>query len=89
MRPSKQKSRTFRRVFKKLSGNKSKLHYVRRKPKKARCANCGAVLKGVPRELPKKMKNMAKTKKRPSRPFGGVLCSKCAREKIKEQSKNV
>jgi large subunit ribosomal protein L34e len=87
MRPSKQKSRTFRRVFKKITGNKIKLHYVRRKPAKAKCSECGVFLKGVARELPKKMKNMAKTKKRPSRPFGGVLCSKCSRKKIKEMNR--
>jgi len=28
------------------------------------------------------MRNMPKTKKRPERPFGGVLCSKCSREEI-------
>jgi len=83
MRPSKQKSRTFRRIFKKISGNKTTMHYKKRKPSKARCANCGAVLKGVLREIPTKMKNIPKTKKRPSRPFGGILCSKCTREKIK------
>ncbi len=84
MRPGKQKSRTFRRIFKKITGNKVTVRYKKRKPSKARCSNCGAILKGVPRELPTKMKNLAKTKKRPSRPFGGVLCSKCMREKIKE-----
>lgn len=84
MRPGKQKSRTFRRIFKKITGNKVIVRYEKRKPSKAKCGNCGARLKGVPRERPYKMRNMAKTKKRPSRPFGGVLCSKCAREKIKE-----
>ena len=54
---------------------------------RAKCAVCGVVLKGVLRETPTKMKNMAKTKKRPSRPFGGVLCSKCSREKIKNESR--
>lgn len=47
-----------------------------------RCGNCGAVLKGVPRELPFKMRSMTKTKKRPERPFGGVLCSRCMRQTI-------
>ncbi len=84
MRPGKQKSRTFRRIFKKITGNKVTVRYEKRKPSKAKCGNCGEVLKGMPRERPYKMRNMAKTKKRPSRPFGGVLCSKCAREKIKE-----
>jgi len=84
MRPSKQKSRTFRRIPTKIGGNKVVMHYKRRKPSMARCGNCGVVLKGVARELPTKMKNMARTKKRPTRAFGGVLCSKCTKEKIKE-----
>ena len=91
MRPGKQKSRTFRRVFKKITGNKVVIHYKKKKPSKPKCSNCGRVLKGVLRESPTKMKNIAKTKKRPSRPFGGVLCSACSREKIKElnRDKNV
>ncbi|MFH1972868.1 MAG: 50S ribosomal protein L34e [archaeon] len=58
--------------------------YRKRKPSKAKCSGCGKELKGVPRERPFKMQNMAKTKKRPERPYGGNLCSKCMREKIKE-----
>ena len=85
MPAGKYKSRTFRRVFVKVPGSKTKLHYKRRKPSKAKCANCGTVLKGVPRELPYKMRNLAKTKKRPQRPYGGVLCSKCTKQKIKER----
>ena len=84
MRPGKQKSRTFRRIFRKIAGNKVTVRYEKRKPSKAKCSNCGGILKGVPRERPYKMKDLAKTKKRPSRPFGGILCSKCMREKIKE-----
>ena len=84
MPAGKYKSRTFRRGFVKVPGSKTKLHYKRRKPSKAKCANCGTVLKGVPRELPYKMRNLAKTKKRPQRPYGGVLCSKCTKQKLKE-----
>ncbi|MBI4447343.1 50S ribosomal protein L34e [Candidatus Woesearchaeota archaeon] len=79
------KSRTFRRLFKKLPGGTTKLTYKRRKPSKAVCSNCGDVLKGVPNKLPYKMKRLPLTKKRPERPFGGVLCSKCVRDKIKEK----
>ena len=86
VRPSKSKSRTFRRVFTKTP-TKTVIHYKRRRPNKPVCSICGVVLKGVPNLLPSKMKNMPKTKKRPSRAFGGVLCSKCAREKIKLEAR--
>ncbi len=81
------RSRTFRRVKVKTPGGKTVTHYRLRKPKIAHCSNCGAELKGVPRERPYKMQNMPKTKKRPERPYGGVLCSKCMREKIKERAR--
>ncbi len=67
------KSRKLRRIFKKLPGGKTTIKYENRKPKKAKCSNCDKTLIGVPRELPSKMKNLAKTKKRPERPYGGVL----------------
>ena len=76
------RSRSLRKIFRKTPGGRVTVHYKRRKPKSARCGNCGAVLKGVPRELPFRMGGMAKTKKRPERPFGGVLCSKCMRQMI-------
>ena len=44
-------------------------------------------LSGVPRERPAKMANMPKTLKRPERPYGGVLCSKCTRELLKERTR--
>jgi large subunit ribosomal protein L34e len=84
------RSRTLRRVFVTTPGGENKIQYRKRKPSKAICSSCSAVLKGVPRERPYKMQNMAKTKKRPERPFGGMLCSKCSRLKIlAEARKNV
>ena len=76
------RSRSLRKVFRKVSGGRVSLHYKKKKPKAARCGNCGALLKGIPRELPFRMRSMAKTKKRPERPFGGVLCSRCMRNAI-------
>ena len=84
MPAGKHKSRSMRRVYTKLPGSKVVIHYKKRKPSKAKCSECGAALSGVPRERPYKMQTMAKTKKRPSRPYGGVLCSKCMREKVKK-----
>lgn len=73
------RSRSFRRIYRKTPGGKTVVHYKNKKPSKVRCAKCGDLLKGVPRERPYKMQNMAKTKKRPERPYGGVLCSRCMR----------
>ena len=83
MQPGKTKSRSLRRVFKKVISG-TNLFYERRKPKAARCADCGAKLKGVPRLSATKAKNTPKTYKRPERPYGGELCSRCARIRIKE-----
>ena len=76
------RSRSFRRVKRKLPGGRVTTHYKKRNPKNASCSGCGDVLKGMPRLTPLRMKNLAKTKKRPQRPYGGVLCSKCSRKKI-------
>lgn len=80
-RPNRTKSRTFRRVKVTTPGGENKTMYKRRKPSKAVCG-CGKALSGVPREVPYKMQQMPKTHKRPERPFGGVLCTKCMRSKI-------
>jgi large subunit ribosomal protein L34e len=76
------KARTYRRVFRRTPGGKVTLHHVRRKPGKATCGGCGAVLKGVPQVRQYRLRNMPKTARRPERPYGGVLCSSCARRKI-------
>jgi len=81
------RSRSLRKIFRKVPGGNTNIHFKRKKPKAARCGNCGAVLKGVPRELPYKMRSMAKTKKRPERPFGGVLCSRCMRQEFVNKSR--
>ena len=76
------RSRSLRKVYRKVSGGRVSIHYKKRKPSTAKCGNCGTMLKGVPRELPFRMRSMAKTKTRPERPFGGVLCSRCTRQTI-------
>ncbi|MCK4669716.1 MAG: 50S ribosomal protein L34e [Nanoarchaeota archaeon] len=81
----KYRSRTYRRVQRKTPGSKNVRAFVRRKPKRARCGSCGQYLKGVACQRTYKMKKMPKTAKRPTRPYGGVLCSKCTRLKLKEK----
>jgi large subunit ribosomal protein L34e len=81
------RSRSYRRI--KVRVAKSTVtRYEKRKPKIAHCSSCGVALKGVPRERDYVMRNLPLTKKRPSRPFGGVLCSSCTRDKIKESARN-
>jgi len=75
----KKRSRTFRRVKIRIPSGKVKTHYRKRKPAKAQCGSCGAILKGVART---NSRNISKSAKRPSRPFGGHLCSKCSRGTI-------
>jgi len=76
------KSRTFRRVFRKTPGGRTVKHYKLRKPAKAKCSGCGDVLKGIARGRPSRMKNLPKSQKTVSRPYGGNLCSKCMRQAI-------
>ncbi|MBT4351300.1 50S ribosomal protein L34e [archaeon] len=82
------KSRTMSRTKVRLPGGSTVTHYNKKKPSKAKCAACGKLLSGVPRERPFKMQNMPKNQKRPERPFGGVLCSSCSRNKIKTDARN-
>jgi large subunit ribosomal protein L34e len=84
----KTKSRTFARVARK-SARGTKIVHIRRKPKLGTCTVTGQKLKGVPRALPVDMRNMPITKKRPSRPFGGVLSSQAAREEIKSRARKL
>jgi large subunit ribosomal protein L34e len=82
------RSRTFRRVYRKTPGGRNVLQHRKRKPSKATCYKCGKILPAVPRERVYIMQRMPKTKKRPERPYGGVLCSACMRlEMIKKARK--
>jgi large subunit ribosomal protein L34e len=68
--------------MKKTPGSNTVMHFEKRKPNAAKCGICGDNLKGVPRERPFKMRTMPKSVKRPERPYGGCLCSKCTRRVI-------
>ena len=84
----KHRNRSFRRVIVKLA-NRLTTHYKKSKPKKAHCSSCGGKLAGVARERPYKMRNMPKTAKRPERPYGGKLCSKCLRAEMKSKARSL
>ncbi len=82
-----QKSGTLRKVFKKTPGGVVKIHYKKRKPKVHKCAECGIELKGIPRLRPTEMRNLAKSKKRPQRPYGGYLCSACTKRRLVQETR--
>lgn len=82
MPEGKKKSGSKRKVFKKTPGSKNVVSYEDRKPSSAKCAKCGKELKGIPRLNNTEMHKAPKTTKRPERPYGGYLCSSCARKKI-------
>ena len=70
----------------KTPSGKIVVRIVRRKPKIAKCAVCGKPLHGVPREIPSRLRKLAKSEKRPNRPYGGYLCPKCMRNVMKEKA---
>ncbi len=79
------RTRSLRKIRKKLPGGASIIHYFKKKPKKAVCAMCGKPLHGVPSDLTSKVRSLSKSQKRPERPYGGYLCSECARKEIKNR----
>jgi large subunit ribosomal protein L34e len=81
------KSGRFRKIFVRTPGSRKTVHFRERKPSKAVCSKCKTQLAGVPRERPAKMANMPKTLKRPERPYGGVLCSKCTRKLLQQKAR--
>ncbi|MAF35974.1 50S ribosomal protein L34e [archaeon] len=76
-----------KKVYKRLPGGTTVVRFKKRKPSKAACAGCGAVLHGVARGTNTQRKHMTKSSKRPERPFGGMLCSKCSRKQYKQSAR--
>ena len=75
------RSRSLRRVFKRITKG-VKLVHERRKPKKRTCSITGSKLSGIKRGIPSKMKSLNKSQKRPERPYGGVLSPRASRREI-------
>jgi large subunit ribosomal protein L34e len=75
-------------MHKRTPGGQNVLRYKKKKPSKHVCAECGAILHGVPRGRPYEIKKLSKTKRTPNRPFGGYLCSKCLRKHFKSEARS-
>jgi large subunit ribosomal protein L34e len=83
------RSRSLRKINVKTPGGRVVRIYKKKNPAPAQCGKCGKLLKGVPRLRQAKLRNLAKSKKRPQRPYGGVLCSACSRLIHKEKVKSL
>ncbi|HLD33583.1 MAG TPA: 50S ribosomal protein L34e [Candidatus Nanoarchaeia archaeon] len=85
------RSRTLKRISVKTPGGKTVVHFRKPKPGKAHCASCKRVLEGVPRVRAAEMMKLAKTERRPERPYAGMLCSTCMRRTMvaRARAKNV
>ncbi|MEM0004500.1 MAG: 50S ribosomal protein L34e [Desulfurococcaceae archaeon] len=78
------RTRSWRRIIRRAPGGETVTMYEKRKPSKAKCAICGAELHGVPALRPSQLSKLAKTEKRPERPYGGYVCSRCLTRGLKE-----
>jgi large subunit ribosomal protein L34e len=80
-----QRSRSLRKLKVKTPGGRSVTRFERRKNAAAKCAVCKKPLSGVPLGRDSWIAKLSKTEKRPERPFGGNLCSSCARREMKKR----
>ncbi len=61
---------------------------LRKKPNRAVCARCGAVLHGTARGTPVEIRRLTHSERRPSRPYAGVLCNRCLTRMIIENTRS-
>ncbi len=74
----KRSDRNKKTKFRKGGQEKSKRVFEKGKTKKHSCALCEGMLHGVPHsKRPAEVKKLAKTKRRPTALFAGILCTKC------------
>nr|MDO8081949.1 50S ribosomal protein L34e [Candidatus Freyarchaeota archaeon] len=71
----KYRSRSMLRKKVRTPGGIPVTHYSRKKANKPVCASCGAPLPGCWSE--RTLDAKSKTQRRPERPYGGYLCSRC------------
>jgi large subunit ribosomal protein L34e len=60
----------------------TRLHFKRKISNLPTCAECGALLHGVPRN--QRGGSTSRASSRPSRKYGGYLCHACLRKKLVE-----
>ena len=76
-------------VKRRTPGGKLVIRRREKRHKFAKCAGCGKRLHGVPRLPRVQIRKLAKSEKRPSRPYGGYYCSSCMRELFRERVRKI
>ena len=74
------RTKSFKKIRQRTPGGRTIIQYKHKKHSKHVCAICKELLHGKPRGRPIEIRKLAKSKRAPERPFGGMLCSKCARK---------
>jgi large subunit ribosomal protein L34e len=74
-----------RKIKKRAPTGKISIQLKKEKPRFVRCAICKKPLHGIPRKTPSQLKKLSKSKKRPSRAYGGYLCPTCLKELIRKK----
>ena len=78
------RTRSKKRVQKKVPGGRTTIHYEKEKSKPAKCFRCGQMLHGIPRCHPSELRKLTRSQRRIMRMYGGQLCANCLRELLKE-----
>lgn len=79
------RTRSWKRIIRRIPSGEPVIHYEKpERTGKAKCAICGAELNGVPALKPSLLAKLAKTEKRPERPYGGYICPKCLARGLRE-----
>ena len=78
------RTRSKKRVQKRVPGGRTTIHYKKEKSKPAKCSRCGQILHGIPRCHPSELRKLTRSQRRIMRMYGGQLCANCLRELLKE-----
>jgi len=68
-----------KKIQRRTPGNRVVTHLKNKKTAKHKCGLCRGLLHGTPRDTKAEIGKISHRKRRPERPFGGQLCSKCSR----------
>jgi len=74
------KTRVKKKKFRKTPGTNTVIQYTKEKNTKAKCSITGVQLSGTANQSKSAVNKLAKTKRRPSVKFGGVLSAKARKQ---------
>ncbi|MCP4760594.1 MAG: 50S ribosomal protein L34e [archaeon] len=84
-----QRSHSMARKKRTTPGNRQTIIYRRRRPSRAVCGLCGAILGGVPAERNTKMGRIPHVSRRPERQYGGRVCPNCLKKELLNAASNL